>query len=124
MVEQGSSESATQVVLSTGCSLFSDFMSKSEMPSSEDMDAAHEASAVLSLPTMKCNTLMYWKEEKVLIRSKHLALKLLSLPATSAPIERIFSASGFIMRPHRSRLTADKVSKLVFLKCNGLNTCN
>ncbi|CAF1478343.1 unnamed protein product, partial [Rotaria sordida] len=35
-----------------------------------------------------------------------LSLKYLSVPATSAPIERIFSKSGFIMRPHRASLTS------------------
>ena len=47
-----------------------------------------------------------------------LGLKYLSVPATTAPIERIFSQSGFIMRPHRSRLTGKNVCLLTFLKCN------
>ena len=34
-----------------------------------------------------------------------LALKFLSIPASSGPVERIFSYSGYINRPHRSRLT-------------------
>jgi hypothetical protein len=47
-----------------------------------------------------------------------LGLKYLSVPATSASIERIFSQSGFLMRPHRSRLTSKNVCLLTFLKCN------
>ncbi|CAF3143932.1 unnamed protein product, partial [Rotaria socialis] len=35
-----------------------------------------------------------------------LGLKYLSVPATSAPIERIFSQSVFVMRPHRASLTS------------------
>ena len=47
-----------------------------------------------------------------------LALKYLSVPATTASIERIFSQSGFIMRPHRAKLTTKNVCLLTFLKCN------
>jgi hypothetical protein len=47
-----------------------------------------------------------------------LALKILCIPATSAPAERIFSQSGLLMRPHRSRLTKSMLSKLTFIKCN------
>lgn len=47
-----------------------------------------------------------------------LGLKYLSIPATSAPIERIFSQSGFVMWSHRAPLTAKNVCLLIFLKCN------
>jgi hypothetical protein len=47
-----------------------------------------------------------------------LALKYLSVPATSAPVERVFSSSGFVMRPHRASLSAKNVCLLTFLKCN------
>ena len=46
-----------------------------------------------------------------------IGLKYLSVPATTAPIERIFSQSGFIMRPHRASLTDKNVCLLSFLKC-------
>ncbi|CAM4979135.1 unnamed protein product [Rotaria socialis] len=35
-----------------------------------------------------------------------LGLKYISVPATSSPIERIFSQSGFVMRPQRASLTS------------------
>ena len=50
-----------------------------------------------------------------------LAVKFLSVPATSAPVERVFSHGGIILRPHRARLGDAMLSDLVFLKCNRLN---
>ncbi|CAF4937644.1 unnamed protein product, partial [Rotaria socialis] len=52
-----------------------------------------------------------------------LALRVLCVPATSAPAERIFSKSGLLMTPHRSRLSTDTLSKLTFVKCNVTLTC-
>ncbi|CAM4797086.1 unnamed protein product, partial [Rotaria magnacalcarata] len=65
------------------------------------------------------------REQNLLFIKKHLypclyqlSLKYLSVAATSTPIERVFSQSGFLMRPHRSLLTAKNVCLLTFLKCN------
>ncbi|CAF3674926.1 unnamed protein product, partial [Rotaria socialis] len=62
-------------------------------------------------------------EEDLLFSKKHiyprlyqLALKYLTVPATLAPFERVFSQSGFLMRPHRASLTAKNVCVLSFLK--------
>ena len=43
-------------------------------------------------------------------------------PATPAPVERVFSQSGLIMRPHHSRMSDVLLETSVFLKCNGC-TC-
>lgn len=43
------------------------------------------------------------------------ALRLFSAPCSSAASERIFSQSGLIMRPTRSRLSPSRLAKLVFL---------
>ena len=50
-----------------------------------------------------------------------LAKKVLAIPASSAPVEHVFSRGGIIMRPHRSRLGNEILSNLVFLKCNSSN---
>ena len=47
-----------------------------------------------------------------------LATRVLCVPATSAPVERVFSCSGILMRPHRSRLSKKMLSMLTLLKCN------
>jgi hypothetical protein len=39
-------------------------------------------------------------------------------PATSAPVERVFSASGLIMRAHRARMSDSLLEMLMMLKCN------
>jgi len=39
-------------------------------------------------------------------------------PATSAPVERIFSQSGQLMRPHRARMSDSLLETLAYLKCN------
>ena len=46
--------------------------------------------------------------------------KVLSVPATSAPVERVFSQSGLIMRPNRARKQSS--SSLCF--SNVIATCD
>jgi len=44
--------------------------------------------------------------------------KIFCAPATSAPVERVFSHSGLFVRPHTARMGDKMLSDLVFLKCN------
>jgi len=61
----------------------------------------------------------FWqKHPKIFPRLYLVSMKLLAVPATSAPVERVFSHGGLIMRPHRARLSAKTLSSLIFLKCN------
>ena len=46
------------------------------------------------------------------------ALRALSVPASSAPVERIFSHGGIVMSRHRARMTDKTLTSIVFLKCN------
>lgn len=65
------------------------------------------------------DALAFWCKNKDRYSHLHaLALKVLSVPASSAPVERVFSAGGLIMRPHRASLGAEMLSSLMFLKCN------
>lgn len=46
------------------------------------------------------------------------AMTALSIPASSAPVERVFSYSGLFIRPHRARLSDKTLSALTYLRCN------
>ena len=75
-----------------------------------------------------CHVFHLWADnKKKFLHPSNLAMKALSIPASSAPVERVFSRGGLIMRSHRARLGAETLSKLIFLKCNETlldNYCN
>ena len=48
----------------------------------------------------------------------HLLWPKQEVPATSGPIERVFSHGGNIMRPDQSRLLPKNFEHLIFLKVN------
>ncbi len=65
------------------------------------------------------DTLLFWKthEQEFNFLSKK-AKFILAIPATSASVERFFSKTGYIMRPHRRRLSDKMAHYLFFLKGN------
>ena len=71
----------------------------------------HEQSAVLTFSSTNRSRLS---------KLFPLAMQVLLVTASSAPVERVFSHGGLIMRPHRSRLGDTMLSNLLFLKCNKL----
>jgi hypothetical protein len=65
------------------------------------------------------DSLAFWLRNKGILDKLFVpALAALSIPASSAPVERIFSFSGIFMRPHRSRLSDKNLSALTYLRCN------
>ncbi len=63
--------------------------------------------------------LLYWKDH----RSEfpllcQLARRYLAVPASSAPVERLFSIAGKTFSKERSRLTDERFEQLMFIKCN------
>ena len=49
---------------------------------------------------------------------KSLFARVLSIPASSAPVEKVFSHSGLKMKPNRGRMDGSLLEALVYLKCN------
>jgi len=65
--------------------------------------------------------LAFWHlRQRELDKLYYTALHALSTPASSAPIERVFSKGGLITEPLRSKLLDSRVSTLIFLKRNGV----
>ena len=63
------------------------------------------------------NMLVFHKSSVYKTLSK-LATKVLCVPATSAPVERVFSQSGFLFRQHRASMSKKMLQMLTMLKCN------
>lgn len=65
--------------------------------------------------------LQFWAMNRQTLPSLFkVAVRVLAVPASSAPVERVFSHGGVIMRPHRSQLSDKVLSNLIFCKCNAL----
>ena len=65
------------------------------------------------------NVFKFWKEHAILYPELPvLAFQVLCVPVTSAPVERVLRQSGLFFRPHRTRLSSDLLTMLVYLKCN------
>ncbi|XP_053385865.1 zinc finger BED domain-containing protein 4-like [Mercenaria mercenaria] len=82
----------------------------------------HEVDSYLDEPHLdsKEDPLVYWRKNNTAHPSfAKLATKYLSIPATSAPVERLFSIAGKVFRPDKMRLTDKKFETLMILKYNG-----
>ena len=87
--------------------------------SDEDKDE-HKLSLYLGTCyiSRKDDPLQWWNRHKAQFPTlAKLARYYLAIPAMSMPLERIFSAAGYIAN-ERSRLTGDHVEQLVFLNKN------
>ncbi len=92
----------------------------SEMLSIQDkVDAEIKLYLFLTAVNADDDPLAWWKAhvEEMPMLSK-LARKYLCIPATSVPLERVFSTSGHILTPQRSRLSSEHVNMLTFLHFN------
>lgn len=104
--------------------LFS-FMTAGTLPRSTSCDkqstASQEVASYLADPTLPedADPLKFWEQNKLSmpLLSK-LALNYLVVPATSAPVERVFSVAGRIFKPDRCQLNDKTFHRLVFIKYN------
>ena len=84
-------------------------------------ESGSEISTYLREPCVayECDPLLYWEANTNRFPELSiLSCKYLCVPATSAPVERIFSVAGRITRPDRSRLRPVMVESLVYITCN------
>lgn len=97
------------------------FVTKVEEPVSLLQRANAEVQSYKELPaiSLASDPLLWWKENlyKFPLLSC-MARKLLCIPSTSVPSERVFSAAGDIVSSQRANLKAKTVDMLIFLKKN------
>jgi hypothetical protein len=63
--------------------------------------------------------LTYWNKNNVIMPElSNLAMGLLAIPASTTPVERCYSTSGYIMGIRRTTLTFDSLMKNSFIKFN------
>jgi len=80
----------------------------------------HELPVYLSTPCLAedADPLLFWKENQNSFPNLAvLACKYLAIPASSAPVERIFSVAGKIFRPERCRLNDKTFKELLTIRC-------
>ncbi|KAL3202132.1 hypothetical protein MRX96_012104 [Rhipicephalus microplus] len=79
-----------------------------------------ECDALLSKPCAQVNdVLMFWKDtQNELPWLSCLAKKMLCIPATCTPNERVFSVAGLVLRSQRADLHPLTVDKLLFIHDN------
>ena len=62
--------------------------------------------------------LMFWRDNTRYPTLKQLAQRFLAIPASSAPVERLFSIAGNVHRPNRALLKDQTFESLMFIRCN------
>lgn len=78
-------------------------------------DAEIELQVYLEQPRLSIDPLKFWIQ-KDRTQLTIVALRLLSVPCSSAPVERLFSKAGIILSKRRTRTASSKLEKLIFLK--------
>ena len=100
---------------------FFSLMSQSRLKPKRAMTATTELEANLAEPCSgkESNPMDFWKvnSARFPVLSK-LASKYLKIPATSAPVEKLFSVAEKTFRPERCRLSNANFEKLMTIKCN------
>ncbi|CAM4844568.1 unnamed protein product, partial [Rotaria magnacalcarata] len=81
------------------------------------LNPIHEISVYLNDPIRIGFSNTYWRHSN-LSHLKYSVKRLFSVQASSAPIERVFSKSGFIMSPRRTAMSEEIFKSLVYLNAN------
>lgn len=99
---------------------FFDFMAPEKKRKRNCSGVKNELEDYLSSPCidMKGDLLDFWKSSREYPSLAPLANKYLAIPASSAPVERLFSIAGRIFRPDRCSLKSETFEQLMLIKCN------
>lgn len=76
---------------------------------------------------MEIDPASYWKQNELEYGETlpRMAKEILSIPSSSAPVERLFSIAGKVFTPSRCRLKDSRFEQLMFIRCNNsvINGC-
>ena len=100
--------------------IFKDFMDDSDLSDEDDKSIECQLNSYINekiknLPVDICE---YWNNQTSYPTLKKLAQQILSIPASSAASERIFSSAGKIFSENRTRLSPEHLDALIFLHKN------
>jgi hypothetical protein len=100
-------------------SLFAGF-EKQRCNQAQGVTSADEVTQFLAIHSggKKVNAVRHWQTENRMLRLRRVALQFLSVPASSAPVERVFSTGGHILSARRGSMAANTLTSLMVLKCN------
>ena len=103
------------------CKLFGFMNQNHSAPCTKNSETADKIDTYLSqacLPKSADPTEFWHTRSGTFPLSTQLARKYLTVPATSAPVKRLFSVTGKVFHPDRIRLTDTQFQRLMFIKCN------
>ena len=97
------------------------FMQSITIPAPSNDSFEEEISTYVSSPCsdIDVNPLDFWKNNSEKYKQLVPLVKhVLSIPSSSAAVERLFSTAGKVFTPNRYRLTDTTFTKLMFIRCN------
>ena len=120
LASESNRDSSSQSPPKKRSKLFSFMSSTREIPRSE-LSLENEVKDYFGDTTLdeENDPLQYWKiKESLFPTLATLAKKYLCVPASSPPVERVFSIAGKIFRPDRCSLSDSTFERLMCVKCN------
>ena len=103
---------------STPWNLFNEMLADTEEANSEGLNSGHTPEMMVEMylkehvQSRHTDSLEYWKQKKpVWLPLAHLACKYLSIPSSSAALERLFSSAADIISQERNQLLPEKAER-------------
>ncbi|KAG0718305.1 Zinc finger BED domain-containing protein 4 [Chionoecetes opilio] len=90
-------------------------------PASTRISTPSQVEAYLAQPNLSedSDPLVYWEQNRTNYPDLAiLATQYLAIPASSAPVERLFSVAGKVFKPDRCSLSDKVFEELMFIRCN------